>query len=73
MTWFKPMGLFYRPASLIGWLITFVALAFAVNTFMVADAHSHSVSDTLYAIFPYWLPTLLLWLWIAQRTSTISP
>jgi hypothetical protein len=21
-------------------------------------------------VFPYWVPTFLLWLWIASRTST---
>jgi hypothetical protein len=28
-----------------------------------------SVSDTLYGIFPFWLPTMLALAWIADRTG----
>ena len=36
------------------------ALAFCVNTFEAIDRHSHSVSDTFYGIFPFWVPALLV-------------
>jgi len=26
-------------------------------------------SDTLYGVFPFWVPTFLLYIWIADRTS----
>jgi len=69
MTWFRPMGLLFRPASAAGWLISLAALAFCINVFIAIDRHSHSVSDTLYGIFPFWIPTLLVLAWIADRTG----
>lgn len=69
MNWFRPMGLLFRPASIGGWLISLAALAFCVQLFIAVDAHSHSVSDTLYGIFPFWVPTLLALSWIADRTG----
>lgn len=70
MSWFKPFGPVFRPVSIAGWIITVLALAFCVHIFRFVDGRSHSVSDTFYGIFPYWVPTFLLWLWIASRTST---
>jgi len=69
MNWFKPFGPLYRPVSVLGWMITLSAGAFCVHIFRFVDGRSHSVSDTFYGIFPYWIPTFLLWLWIASRTS----
>lgn len=45
--WFKRIGLFFVPTSLIGWLLLFSGLAYAVYVFIDIDRHSHSVSDTL--------------------------
>lgn len=67
--WFRPWGLIYRPVSAAGYLLTLAAAAVAVNGFLAVDRRSHSVSDTLYGIFPFWVPALLLWLWLAERTS----
>jgi hypothetical protein len=67
--WFKSFGLIFLPISFAGWVMTALAVAFCVHTFLFVDGHSHSVSDTLYGIFPYWVPTFLLWVWIAGRTS----
>lgn len=69
MAWFKPMGPIYRPVSSAGWIVTLLAAAFCVHIFLFVDGRAHSVSDTLYGIFPYWVPTFLLWIWIASRTS----
>ena len=69
MTWFRPMGLLFRPASIAGWLLSLAALAFCINTFVAVDRHSHSASDALYGIFPYWVPALLVLAWIADRTG----
>lgn len=70
MPWFKPFGPVFRPVSVAGWIITLLAVAFCVHIFLFVDGRSHSVSDTFYGVFPYWVPTFLLWLWIASRTST---
>jgi len=69
MRWFRPAGLLFFPASAIGWALCLGALAFCVNTFWAIDRHSHSVSDTLYGIFPFWVPALLVLAWIADRTG----
>jgi hypothetical protein len=70
--WFKPIGWIYRPASVEGGFITLLALAFCVNVFIAIDRHSHSVTDTLYGIFPFVLPTLMLLNWVASKTSNSS-
>jgi hypothetical protein len=36
---------------------------------LAIDRHSHSVSDTLYGIFPFWAPALLVLAWVADRTG----
>jgi hypothetical protein len=45
--WFKRIGIFFIPASLAGWLLFLVGLAYSVYTFIDIDSRSHSVSDTL--------------------------
>jgi hypothetical protein len=67
--WFRAWGWIYRPTAWPGWLAVFVILAFAVNVFLAVDRHSHSVSDTLYGIFPYWVPALGILNWVASKTS----
>ncbi|MBS0296638.1 MAG: hypothetical protein JSR45_10020 [Proteobacteria bacterium] len=70
MRWFKSFGLVYLPVSVMGWAATLLMAAFAAQVFLFIDSRSHSVSDTLYGVFPYWVPTFLLWAWLAGRTST---
>ena len=67
--WFKRLGWFYVPVSLPGVIISLAALAFCVQVFLAIDHKSHSVSDTLYNIFPFFAGTFLLFDWIAGRTS----
>jgi hypothetical protein len=67
--WFKRFGLFYIPVSLPGCVVSILAGAFCVNVFIAVDRHSHSVSDTMYGIFPFFVCTFLLLDWIAGRTS----
>jgi len=68
--WFKPFGMIFRPVSIAGWILTLLAAAFCIHIFLFVDGRSHSVPDTFYGVFPYWVPTFLLWLWIASRTSS---
>ena len=67
--WFKPWRWIYAPVSAAGWLAVVLTILFCANTFLAIDRHSHSVSDTLYGIFPYWVPALGILNWIASRTS----
>ncbi len=67
--WFRRWGWFHWPVSWQAVLVLLVALAFCVQVFVAVDGHSHSVSDTLYGIFPYFVCTALLVDWIASRTA----
>ena len=67
--WFAELGWFYRPLTWQGWLLTLLLLVWCVNVFLAVDRHSHSVSDTLYGIFPFVVPAFLLLEWVAFRQS----
>jgi hypothetical protein len=69
MRWFRPAGTLFVPASAMGWLLCAAVLVFCANTFWAVDRHSHSVSDTLYGIFPFWVPAILALVGIADRTG----
>lgn len=69
MRWFKSAGILFVPISAAGWLLTAAALAFCVQLFWAIDRQSHSVTDTLYGIYPFWGVTFLGLAWIADRTG----
>lgn len=68
-SWFKRFAWFYLPTSIQGAVVFLTALLFCINVFLAIDRHSHSVSDTLYGVFPFFACTFLLVDWIARRTS----
>jgi hypothetical protein len=67
--WFKRFGWFYVPVSVPGVVVCLLAAVFCVTVFAAVDRHSHSVSDTLYGVFPFFVCTFLLLDWIGGRTS----
>lgn len=67
--WFKRSGWFYIPNSLPGAVVSALAIGLCATVFMAVDRHSHSVSDTLYGVFPFFVCTFLLLDWIGSRTS----
>ena len=67
--WFKPWGWIYRPISWQGILVSLFAIAFSIQVFLAVDSRSHSVSDTLYGIFPYIVPCWMIAYWIATKTT----
>jgi len=69
INWFKRWGWVYLPVSFPGAVLVLAALAFSVQVFIAIDRHSHSVSDTLYGIFPYFACCFLLLNWLASNTS----
>ena len=73
LKWFKRLGWLPVPASVPGLGITILAAAFSGQVFVAVDRHSHSVSDTLYGVFPFFACTFLLVDWVATRTSERSP
>ena len=68
--WFRPWGWVHRPASVEGAAVTILAALFCVNVFIAIDRNSHSNTDTLYGIFPFVVPTLMLLNWVASKTSS---
>lgn len=69
MTAFAAFGPISRPISVTGWIITAAALAFMLQVFVTIDGRSHSGTDTLYGLYPFWGVTFLLWDWVARRLS----
>ncbi len=62
-------GWLHRPTKWQGYAGAFLAAAFCVHVLVVVDQGSHSASDTFYGIFPYVVPTFLVFEWIAGRTE----
>ena len=69
LRWFAPWGLLYRPLTWQAVLLLLMTTIFCVHIFLVVDHRSHSVSDTLYGVFPFVVPTLLVLERIASKTS----
>jgi hypothetical protein len=67
--WFKPWGWIYRPASWQAVVLVLLAVVFCFQVFVAVDRRSHSVSDTLYGVFPFVVPCLMLLNWVASKTS----
>ena len=67
--WFREWGWVYYPISWQGVVLIVLILAFCVQVFLAIDRSSHSVSDTLYGVFPYIVPSILVLLWVASKTS----
>lgn len=63
----RKLGWFFAPQSPLAWLAALALIAFCVQVFLAIDARSHSASDTLYGVFPFWTVTFLLWDWIGSR------
>jgi len=67
--WFKAWGWIYRPFGWQGWIAVFLAAIFCAQVFRAIDRHSHSASDTLYGIFPYFVCAAGLLNWLASKTA----
>jgi hypothetical protein len=67
--WFKRFGWFYVPVSVPGAVVCLLAVLFCITVFGAVDRHSHSASDTLYGVFPFFASAFLLLDWVGARTS----
>ncbi len=47
LPWFKRIGIFYLPISLIGWLLFSTSIVYALYVFISLNNTSHSVSDLM--------------------------
>jgi Na+/glutamate symporter len=66
--WFKRFGWFYVPVSVSGGFVCLLAALFCLTVFKAVDRHSHSASDTLYGVFPFFVCVFLMVDWIGGRT-----
>lgn len=67
--WFKRTGLLFIPLNWKGFAVTGFIFLFCVNIFLVVDANSQSISDTLYGIFPYISIAVIILYLLAVKTS----
>ena len=67
--WFRRTTVWYIPCTVWGWLIVVLAVIFCATVVSTANRHAHSVSDMLYAVYPYFVCTALVIDRIAERTS----
>lgn len=72
LPWFKRNGIFFIPASFIGWIIFSVGLVSAIYFFIDIDSRSHSVSDTLINFVFNLFIIAAVYSLIAYLTSRIS-
>jgi len=67
--WFKKVRGSYLPCSWQGWVMYIPYVYFLIISFLAVDKNSHSVSDTLIGIFPYWISASVVMTWIAKQKS----
>jgi hypothetical protein len=67
--WFRKAGIVFYPVSVAGVLLSLFTIVFCVTVFTAVDRNSHSVSDTLYGFFPYFVSAFTVLFWIASNTS----
>jgi len=67
--WFKKRKFLYKPAHWVSWLLSTTLVLYCVWIFITIDVRSHSASDTLYGVAPYFLAAFFFWWAIAVLTS----
>ncbi|MBS1551474.1 MAG: hypothetical protein JST15_05330 [Bacteroidetes bacterium] len=67
--WFKKAGWIYIPVSAAGIVLYLMTIVFCLTVFIAVDRNSHSNSDTLYGIFPYFVSAFTVLFWIASNSS----
>ncbi|PIR04207.1 MAG: hypothetical protein COV59_03420 [Candidatus Magasanikbacteria bacterium CG11_big_fil_rev_8_21_14_0_20_39_34] len=66
-TWFEKSGWIYPPISFEGTLMFSLCILFCFHIFFFFDQKSQSISDTLYAVFPYVPSIFLFYTWITSE------
>ncbi len=68
-TWFVKVRGSYLPCTWQGWLTYVPYVVFLVAAFLMVDKTSHSASDTLIGIVPYWVSAAVVMTWLARTKS----
>jgi len=69
MKLYKKTKFIHVPVTIPAYIIYLLVIIFLVTVFIAIDKNSHSVSDTFYGVFPYFVSTFLLVEWFASKTS----
>ncbi len=69
LPWFKRIGIFFIPVSIMGWFVMIGGIAYSVYVFIDIDKGSHSVSDTLIKFVFNFLIICAVYSLIAYLTS----
>ena len=69
MVRFEKRGWLYWPANLAGWILIIAGLVFLVSVYITYEKHARSTGDLIYRIYPHYVATFLLYLWIGSKTS----
>lgn len=67
--WFIPVRGSYLPCSWQGALTYIPFLYYLAITFMAVNRNTHSVSDFVIILFPYWVSGAVVMHWIAKQKS----
>lgn len=67
--WFVKRRGSYYPCSWQGWASYVPFVIYLVTVFIAVDRHAHSVSDTLFGLFPQWVAAAVVMTWVASRKS----
>jgi hypothetical protein len=67
--WFIKIRGSYLPCSWQGALTYIPMIAFLITVMAAATRDSHSVSDALYIMFPYFVCTAVVMHWLASNKS----
>jgi len=70
--WFERTAWLPRPLSWQGWAVLALCAGLMLAVFEFVDRRSHSVSDTLYGIVPFWVAIPLLYRWVAGKLSAAN-
>ena len=66
--WFKPWGWVYRPSSWQAVVLVLLAAVFCFQVFVAVDCGAFR-GDTMYGVFPFVVPCLMILNWVASKTS----
>lgn len=67
--WFRKYRWIYLPISWQGYLTVLLTAIFNIQVFFAVDRNSHSISDTLYGVFPYLVGSIVILFWVASNSS----
>ncbi len=72
MVWFKKTGWLYQPVHVAGWIVLALGIIFLVSVYSAYNARAHGFGDLTYKIFPHYVCTFLLYIWVGYNTSKKS-